>query len=216
MGNVTTTINDHLTAIFDVSDALYKLLFSDSAATVPDNPANPIQLGLGIMADLLEWNRLLSLSLLLQLNFKNSTGIYLDMIANEYFGIIRASGETDDEYKVRVIDIILGIKVSPAAIINSMKPYSSSTAPKLYEGNRGTAYADCSYSDVYAQFTISDKTSKMYGQVVYPAITTLGNALFYLLIILSNTPLKQIPAILDKLSRIVAAGVDYEIQIESN
>jgi hypothetical protein len=56
----------------------------------------------------------------------------------------------------------------------------------------------------------------MYGQVVYPAITTLGNALFYLLIILSNTPLKQIPAILDKLSRIVAAGVDYEIQIESN
>jgi len=64
MGNVTTTINDHLTAIFDVSDALYKLLFSDSAATVPDNPANPIQLGLGIMADLLEWNRLLSLSLL--------------------------------------------------------------------------------------------------------------------------------------------------------
>ena len=210
-------LNKYLKALIDVTDDLYKSIVSDPDGTPESTIVNPVDLNYGCVADLLEWNRMLTKSLVRQLYFDQAEGKFLDLISHTHFGLIRASGETDSQYKSRVKDIILGHKISPASIIYLTRGYSSPGEPQLIEGEQDSAFADCSFTECYTSFQVASSSSNSYqvGWWVFPAIALASTtSLYFFILILDNTPSSQALTVLDIVNRSIAAGIDFEIWIK--
>ncbi len=215
MSTIAEQLDDMLMAIVDPEDEIYKSLISDKEGTPESDPVNPVDLNIGATAGILEWNRRIAKSLLTQLFFDQSEGMFLDLIAHKYIGMPRGGGESDTEYRNRIMDVILGHKVSPASIIFYSRPYSSKE-PIIYEGSQGAAYAGLSYAGVYDEMLIEhSEKPQMIGQWVFPAmaIRVEGSDCFFVLF-LEDTDPADLPMLVDKLNRLIAAGVEYEIRIK--
>ena len=219
MSNNADKLNQFLKALYDVEDPTYKVLVADPGGTPEVTIVNPIDLNLGVIADLLEWNRLLTITFLKQLFFDQTQGKFLDLIAHDHFGLIRASGESDSVYIDRVKNIILGRKISPASIIVNTTPYSSPNPPIIIEGDQEQMYADVSFTEYYQDsFQVLISTSAKYpvGDWVLPAIAFSFDAgAFFFILILEIIDSNDLPAVIDIVDRHIAAGIDYEIWIRT-
>ena len=170
-------------------------------------------MNIGAIGSMLEWNRRLTIDLTKQLFFDLVEGVFLKLTVDDIIGIIRGEGETEADYKQRVGDIILGYKISPAAIIYNSRPYSTSE-PVLLEGDLEGAYAGYSYAGIYEDFQLESPPENL-DEWVFPAITTKASTSAYFFILrLENTESSAIPLLVDKINRLIAAGIDYDIRIE--
>jgi hypothetical protein len=207
---IVDQINKDLAAVFSKNDPVYRSLIADYTGVPAPVISTPMDLNMGALASVVEWNRRLTKSLIKMLFFDTAQGVFLSMIVSDHLGIVRGSGESDADYQRRVTEIILGHKVSPTAIINALVPYSFPNRPLLYEGQEGSAYADQSFSDVYTEFQVVSPV--MRDEWVFPAVTmALAGSIYSITVLLENTPNTSIPLVLDLLDRLVVAGVDYTL-----
>ena len=144
MGTVAKTLDRYL-QIFRHDDPLYKYLVSDVDGVPAATPIKPTDFNIGVIADMLEWNRRLTLSLGRQLYLDQATGFMLDYYVQTATGIYRFEGESDSEYSIRIKNYILSRRCSPASIIHYTQLYSPGGMPKLLEGQMDSAFADVSF-----------------------------------------------------------------------
>lgn len=207
--NVTEQINEYLKALYDLDDPVYKSVYADRDGTPNPTINDPNDFNLGAVANVLEWNRQLGLCLVDQIFINKASTKYLREILEKNIGIIRYPGESDADYLARAQNFIIGRKVSKAAIIFSMRQYSS-TEPVIQEGNFDVAYADVSYSDVYSSFQLVSPTTDW----VLPALSANENETsFFFVLKLTDTDPNDFVKVIDTLNRLVAAGVAYEVQV---
>lgn len=208
MATVAETLNKHLGQVLDTDNALYKSLISDPEGTPAGTVNNPTDYNIGVLAGMLEWNRDLTKTLVKQLDLTQATGKYLDFIAHDHLGIFRHASESDTDFVTRIQDYIVGAKVSPGAIIYHMRKFSS-TEPQILEGEQDGAFADVSFSDVYQGFR--DVVDNLF---VFPALTVGSDSqAFFFILILEDTAAADVTALFEELERLVAAGIEYEVQI---
>lgn len=214
MSTIAQTLNEYL-RFFDWDDPVFKSLVSNPAGVPEPTITNPMHFNIGYMANLLEWNRKLVLKLLTQLDLTQAESQYLDLIAHKHLGITRYSGETNAEFVARIQVFVIAHKVSPASIIYHTKQFSSPGDPVLLEGPLDSAFADVTFTDNYQTFQ-NQAPGDDYLWWVQPAITVgADGGLFFFILILQNTPDADIPKVIDLVDRLIAAGVNYQIQIET-
>lgn len=212
---VADLLNKYLKALFDVNDSIYKSFISDKDGVQESTIADPIDFNLGAIANVLEWNRQLTKSLLKQIRLDLAEGRFLNLIAHDHIGIVRYDGETDLEYKTRIQNFIIAHKVSPASIIFYTRPFSSPGEPVIIEGQQDSAFADVSFSDNYTSFQ-NQTPGDEFLHWIFPAIaTSSGASAYFFILILQNTASEDIPKVIDLVNRWIASGIDYEIHIES-
>lgn len=144
MDNITKTLNKYLKAKFDVNHPIYQAFIANSANTPPGSPANPSDLDIGAIANMLEWVRLLGKGLQNQLDLEQASTKYLNLTLHELMDIVRYEGENDTDYLARAITFIIAPKVSQASIIFHSIPYSSPGLPQIIIGGE-TAFADVTF-----------------------------------------------------------------------
>jgi len=214
MGTIAQEFNTMLAAFFNKDDLVYQSVFCNEYNTPETSPVNPEDMNIGAVASMIEYNRRLSLSLIKQLFLDQAEGIYLNLIAQNYLDIARAQSESDADYRARIVELILGHKVSPAAIIYTMRKYSSQE-PEIYEGKQNSAYASLSYAGVYSNFKITSGLPHLIDTFVFPAVTLLiEDEAFKFILFLWDTASGDIPLVIDTLNQFIAAGVTYEVRIQ--
>ncbi len=212
MNTLAPIINKHLKAIFDTEDPVYHALIADDTGTPEVSPVNPSDMKIGAIANPLEWNRRLTLSLVKQLRFDQAEGIFLRLMIDDFLGFMRAAGENDAQYKARVVDMVLGPKISPAAIIYNARPYST-TEPYLETNDFNMAYDDDFYDDYYDTVQLTNPPAYI-GQWVMPAVTrNVRGMIFFFVLFVSNTPDDQVPILMEKINSLIAAGIEFEVQV---
>lgn len=210
---IAETFNKYLRALYDTEDALYKILIADPNGVPAPVVTQPQDVHIGAIASTFEWVRQLAKSLVLQLFLNQATGKFLDFLVHNHIGIVRYEGESDDSYRHRVQVYIIAPKVSRAAILYYTRPFSSPNPPAILDGLDDAPYADLTFADVYESFQ-NEAPGPEYLYWVFPAITLPVSASAYFFILqLENTPLSEVPAVLNLVDRWVAGGISYEIQI---
>ena len=113
----------------------------------------------------------------------------------------------------RVISIVFEPKVSNASIIYAMIPYSPGGTPTLSSGADESAFSDCSFSDVYITRTVTYNGQPFH---IYPAYSqAVENTMFSLCVTLYNAATTDIPTVANILSKIIAAGIYYTIELKT-
>lgn len=212
MSTIAESVNKYL-QIFDQSDSLYLALLSNVGGVPNMTINNPTDFNIGAIANMLEWNRRLTISLRDQLYLNKATGKFLDLITFQHIGILRFPGESIADFVLRIQQLIINPKVSPASIIYHTRQFSSPADPVIVEGAQDSAFADVTFSDQYKSFKNQTPGPEL-NHWILPAIT-VGSAggLYFFTLILENTPNNKIGELVDWVDRLIAAGVGYEIQI---
>lgn len=208
--NITTRINDSLKSLFNIDDIIYQALICDYTGSIPDTISKPSDIDIGAMASMIEYLRLLSLSLSKQIYMDQSSGEFLTFILDEYMQVPRLTGETDSVWASRAKSVLFQPKVSRAALISLLRPYSSDE-PVIINEASNAMYADCSFADRYSAYSTTVDGSKF---SVYPAIAeTFNNILFSIIIKLTKTKPEDYSSVTDLLEKSIASGIYYTIQI---
>lgn len=212
MSTEATILNKYLRAIYDIDDKIYKSLISDISGVPAGVITNPNDYNIGAIANILEYTRRLSIDLLDQLFLNRAEGKYLDLIAQEVIGIVRYAGESDTDYVDRIQKFIISPKVSPAALIFCLRPFSTAE-PVFLEGEQDAAFANVSYASQYNSFqqlTIGPENLHW----ILPAIASgTGDGSFFFSIVLENVADEDIVKIIDIIERIGVAGVNFSLQL---
>lgn len=209
---VAELLNKYLRTLYDIDDNIYKSLISDVNGSPEVVISDPIDYNIGVIADILEWTRQLSISLGKQIFLNQAEGKYLDLLAHNNIGLVRYPSENDTDYISRVQKFIIGRKVSPAAIIFYMRPYSD-IEPAIIEGGTDTAFSDITFNDVFTTFQQLTPGSE-FGNWVNAAIAGSDKvASHFFTLVLEGSSASDIPLIIDTMNRLIAAGVGYEVQI---
>lgn len=168
----------------------------------------PTDYNIGVIASILEYLRQSDKEFVLQLYLDKAVGEWLDYIAIERFGIMRLDGETPEQWVDRIIDIIIGPKLSKAAIIYNTRKFSVDE-PAIVEGIDG-AFCDVSFEGYYKESFFDSER----GKWVIPAIIQdLSSDEFYFRLYLTGTTESDIMNVVNTVDRIKAAGIEYEIRI---
>ena len=208
--NITTRINDALKDLFNIDDIIYQALICDYTGSIPDTISKPSDIDIGAMASMIEYMRLLSLSLSKQIYMDQSSGEFLSFILDEYMQLPRLTGETDEVWATRAKKILFQPKVSRAALISLLRPYSTEE-PVIINEASNAMYSDCSFADRYSAFTTTTGGKKM---VVYPANSeTYNNIMFSIIIKLTKTNPDDYASVTDLLEKSIASGIYYTIQV---
>lgn len=202
MGNqaVINQLNKRLNTLFDTDGEVYKILVSggssnDNPDTLPDSFAD---LNQGAIANLIQYNRNLTDSMLDQTDLNQAEGDLLDYLGSYLYNIFRdyeenESGdyalEEDDVYRARIKERLFGEKESPISILRSVSDDQAEGFPSFFykEGEEEkinsngypfikegedvlalSAFADQSYAGVYQQLEVEDEQ-------VFPAICGGGD-----------------------------------------
>lgn len=205
-------LNKFLRAKFDINDPIYKALIADVSQNPEVTITLPEHFNNGAIAGALEWVRQLSLFLQDQLQLDKASGRYFNLIIENFIGIVKYEGESQTDFVNRIISFILDPKVSEAAIIAATTPYSSPGPPQFLEGSE-SAFADVSFADNYDSFQ-NTTVGNEFNYWIMAAIAASGSSFSYFFILrLENTASADIVKVVDIMSRWVASGIDYEIQI---
>lgn len=210
---ITDRINNELDALFNIEDdPIYKALVCDSDGTIPEEITSISDLDAGAITNMIEYLRRLSIDLIKQLFIDQASGEFLEYQLVDFFNSLQLEDESDAQWVDRTIAIVFQPKVSRATIIYSLRPYSS-REPEITTITTESAYADFSFADVYTSY----KATNPYGTgyvFVLPAISeSYSSAFFTIKITMYDTLTSDIYTIQDILDKILAAGIDYKLQI---
>lgn len=211
---INIEINKLLT-FFNHDDPIYKSVISDKDGVPEPVITKPTDYHIGAIADVLEWNRHLTLGFLKQIFLNTAEGKYLDDYCYDMFGMYRNEGETDAEYSERVRKYILSNRLSPASIIVAVKDYSGKL-PEIIEGQLDAAFADITYSDVYVPAWQCENPlpHPYHGWWVFPAIPTgTDGGEFYFILIVYNMKPEDAITVVDIVNTWKASGVGYHIEV---
>lgn len=146
------------------------------------------------------------------LNIQNAGGYELTYLGQDWFGIPKRSGETDDEYRERLILSVVGEKCIPYSIKIAMLAFS----PFVYilEGAMGSGAFNRSFCNYIGEgFDLGGA----YTEYIAPAL--LGSfplALFHIRIIIQSNVVTNDPImakfIYDLVGSLVMGAVTYDIQ----
>jgi hypothetical protein len=212
LNTLAPIINKYLKALYDTEDPVYRALIADETGIPASIPTAPSDMNIGAIGNSLEWNRRLTMSLIKQLRFDQCEGVFLTLMIDDFLNFMRASGETNAQYKERVIDIVLGPKISPAAIIYNARPYSTAE-PYIAMNDNDMAYADVSYADCYETFQLTAPAAYV-GTWVLPAVSrNVRGMIFFFILYVENTPDDQMSILMDKINSLIAAGTEFEVQV---
>jgi hypothetical protein len=210
---ITDRINNNLGALFNINDPVYKSLICDKDGTIPATITRPTDIDIGAIASQIEYLRFLSITLIKQLYIDQATAEFLKYQLNEFFNSLQLEDESDVEWVNRTIATVFQQKVSRAAIIYWLRPYSS-LEPEITNVLTSSAYADFCFADIYTggTFTMPDGTIVVW----VPAIAeNYDSSYFSIQITLYDTDAEDIWTVQDILSKIITAGISYILIIES-
>lgn len=211
--SIQDRINNNLSALYDVNDDLiYKALICDKDGTIPSTITKPTDIDIGVIASQIEYLRLLSICLIQQLYIDDASGEFLKYTLEEFFSSLRLEDETDAEWVQRTIATVLQPKVSNAAIIYSLRPYSSQE-PEITNIIQESAFADFCFADAYnsGSYTLPDGTLIIW----VPAIAeSFQSSYFTLKITLYDTATEDIWTVQNIIRKILAAGISYILVIQ--
>jgi len=213
MANISIRIDDSLKGLWNINDPIYKALISDRDGTVPGTITKPTDLDIGAIAAMIEYLRLLSLSLRKQIQMDTSTGEFLKYTLETLLQILRLDGESEADWIARAKTILFQPRVSRASIIRVLRPFSSQE-PIIVIGNEDAMFADVSFADRYKR---ESQTYMGDNFEVFPAFAQVFESSFYsIVIILYDTDPADLYEVVDILSNYVAAGIHYTIEIRSS
>lgn len=210
---IVERLNNDLKLLFNTEDPVYKSFICDKDGTIPSTVTKPTDIDIGAIASLKEFLRILSICLLKQIFIDQASEEFLTYTLNEYFGSLRLEGETDEAWIARTISKVFNPKVSRAAIIVALRPFSSQE-PEITNISTESAFADFSFADIYISGydIVGGETI-----VVVPAISeSFQSSFFSIKVKIFDTPSSQISTVVDLLNNIIAAGIDYILEIEYN
>lgn len=210
---ITDRINNELDALFNTEDdSIYRAVVCDKDGTIPESITDITDIDAGAITNMIEYLRRLSIDLLKQLYIDQASGEFLRYQLETFFSSLQLEDESDVQWVQRTIATVFQQKVSRASIIFSLRPYSS-REPEITNIVSESAYADFSFADVY----IADKAANPYGTgyvFVLPAVAeNYSSSFFTIKITLYNTLSSDIYTIQDILDKVLAAGIDYKLQI---
>lgn len=213
MGTVAEILNKYL-PMFDHNDRTYKSVISDVDGVPNATITKPTDFNIGAIANLLEYNRHLTIFLREQIYLNKAVGAFLDYFVSTIFNMYRYEGEDDTAFATRVAKYILAHRMSPASIIDAVKQYSSQL-PEIIEGELDSAFADVTYSDNYTSFICAnDSDSVYYRWWVLPAIPCgIDSGAFYFILVMYNLDPNNIAAVVDIVNNWKVAGVAYHIEV---
>jgi hypothetical protein len=205
-------VNNNLRVLFDVNDdPIYKSFICDKDGENPDTITKPTDIDIGIITSQIEYLRRLSIELLKQLYIDQASGEFLKYQLEEFFNSLRATDESDAEWVTRTIANVFNQKVSRAAIIVAMRPFSTEEPDVSVVVSDESAFADFSYADVYVKDTVDVGGENVY---VLPAIAEDFDSSFYTFKVeLWDTETSDLFTVTDILNTIRAAGISYILQI---
>lgn len=214
MTTIATEVSKYLKELLDDNDPFFKIVLGDKEATPPNIINTPNDYDIGMVANFLEWNRQLTISLLKQLVITSAQGKFLDFILHTHCNIVRLQNELDADYVDRAVNYIIGQKISPASIIHFTKKFSRPGIPKIYEGALDSAFADVCFASYYDKFRVTDPNSPYFLWNFVPAITrSVSSSVYFFVLELQNLTVAEIPELLDTVNRWRASGIDYEIRV---
>jgi hypothetical protein len=205
-------VNNNLRTLFDIEDPIYKSLICDKDGTIPTTITKPTDIDIGALASQIEYLRRLSICLVRQLFIDEATGDFLKYQLNEFFDSLQLEDETEAEWVQRTIATVFQQKVSRAAIIYSLRPYSTQE-PEITNVIQESAFADFSFADVYTSgnYTMADGTMVSWT----PALAeNFSSSFFTIKVTLYNTTTDDIWTVQNILRKIVAAGITYILVIQ--
>jgi hypothetical protein len=213
--SIVTRINDNNRALFDVDDdPVYKSLVCNKNGAVPAIITKPDQITIGAIASQVEYLRKLSIELIKQLYINTASGEFLKYQLETFFNSLRAEDETDAAWVQRTIQIVFYPKLSRAAIIFALRPYSPGHDAVITTVEEKSGYADFSFAGVYIEGQSVNPGPDNYNIVVLPAIAEAYDSSYYTIQIdLYDTNLADIYNIMDLLDRIITAGITYKLRI---
>lgn len=214
MNTIAKKLNE-LLVMFDTRDAVYRSVVSNEDGVPNPTITKPTDFNIGAIADLLEWNRRLTISLQKQIFLNQASGNLLDEFCLTMFNIYRNEGETDAEFAERVRQYILSHRLSPASIIKAVERYSS-LLPEIIEGQIDSAFSDVIFSDIYfsAWQHVEPAPDPYAGWWFLPAITcgADGGEFFFILVMYNLAP-EDVLTVVDIVDEWKAAGVGYMIEV---
>lgn len=213
--SIVERINGSLQVLFDVNDDdVYKSFICDKDGTVPAEITKPNEITIGAMASQVEYLRKLSIELLNQIYINTATGDFLKYQLEDFFGSLQEEDETDANWVSRTIQLIFYPKLSRAAIIYALRPYSPGGEPEISTIEEKSAYANLSFAGVYVEGYSYNPGPEEYTIIVLPAIAEAYDSSYYTIQVdLYDTDFSQIYSIINLLDRIIAAGITYKIVI---
>jgi hypothetical protein len=209
---ITDRINNNLQALFNIDDPVYRSLICDNDGTIPAVITKPTDIDIGAIASEIEYLRLLGISLIRQLYIDKATAEFLKYQLNEFFNSLQLEDESDVEWVQRTIATVFQQKVSRAAIIYWLRPYSSQE-PEIENVLTNSAFADFCFADIYSDgvYTMPDGTIVVW----VPAVAeNFDSSYFTIQITLHNTSSGDIWTVQNILSKIIAAGISYILLVE--
>lgn len=212
---VAEIINSYLPQ-FDKTDEVYRALIADPNG-VPNNVINtPKDYNQGALANILQWLSNFASEAHEQLSLATAVPKWFDFIVENFIGVGQYNGESYQDFLARIVKIIMSPKLSPASIIYATTIFSSPGLPVIYEGERDFAYADLTFSDVYLYRFISIPGHDPEDTIIFPAIAAGVDAgIFTFLLVLQNTNPADITQVIDIVRRWKAAGINYQIRIDT-
>lgn len=202
-----TSLNKYLN-IFNQEKGEYLNLIGDGKKDYPylDGEIYINDYDNGAIANVLEYNRNLSVYFLLSLDISQASGEILTYILKEYYGYFRKMNELDEDYYQRVITSILDNKISNIAIEKKLEPYGDDIS--VIDGIGSGAFTDVSFIGNYQEFTLSGQS------IVKPATTEVvgGRAYFFRVFIRNISPVDY-KTVVDIINNHKAAGVNYIIEL---
>jgi hypothetical protein len=208
---LTDRINNNLSTLFNTDSDIYRSLICDKDGTIASTISLPTDYDIGAIASQIEYLRQLSIYLITQLYIDEQTGEFLKYTLETFFHSYQLIDESESTWISRTVTNVLQPKVSRAAIIYALRPYSSAE-PEIINILTESAFADFCFADqiLSGTYTMPDGIIVIYK----PAYAETEESSYYTIqITLYNTTTAQIYTVQDILSRILAAGVTYLLKI---
>ena len=212
METIANNLNNQLKALFDIDDDIYKILFSNPNGTIATEILKPTDIDIGADASIIEYLRRLSICLVKQLFLDEADSSFIDYIAEKYFNTLRFKSETNEDLINRIIAKVFRHKVSKAALIVALRPYSSQE-PEIENVLSDAMFASYSFASRYKSFRATYNGGE---KKVYPAIArSFSFSLYTIKIILYDTSSSQISTVNNVVKEVKASGITYELVIRT-
>jgi len=149
--NSLEKLNDFL-QIFNREEGEYLNLIGDESKidVIVDGLVKINDYNKGSISNLLQYEMDFASFLVDQLDLSKTKSTYLDYIAQNFYGITRQVGETDDEFYARIILQIFALKCSPLIIYEAIKDLGTNV--RLQEGVNYGAFCDVTFCDNITYF----------------------------------------------------------------
>ena len=210
MSDITVRINNALSPFFETNDPLYKALICGGTGDLVPSATTPTGFDIGAVGSMLEYLRVLVVSLAQQIYLDKAEGAFLDLFLDEYFGIRRNTGETDAAWVARVQNTVFTPRVSRAAIIYALRDFSTQE-PQIAPGSDNVAFAGLSFAGRLKNYRIDYRGSPFHVFAAYAA--NMESTMFCILITLFYSGTPNLFLIMDTIDKMLAAGISYILQI---